>query len=186
MKTVLNDPVLVLNKNWMAIKVRNVKKAIILTSRERACIVDCVDFSVYTWEEWVRLPCEEEGITTVKGSVRIPRVIVLTYYGKIPKSAPRLTKRNIFIRDEYTCQYTGKKISKREADIDHVIPLSRNGRNTWDNVVVCSKEINRKKADRTPEEAGLKLIRKPTKPTGAHLMIDPNIEIPEEWNKFIS
>jgi 5-methylcytosine-specific restriction endonuclease McrA len=186
MKKALNEPVLILNKNWMPIKVRNVKKAILLASRERACIVSCDDYSVLTWNEWIKLPCKEgEGITTVRGSVRIPKVIVLTAYGKVPTSAPRLTKKNIFIRDENICQYTGRKVSKKDADIDHVIPLSRNGKNAWDNMVVCAKDVNRMKANRTPEEAGLKLIKQPKKPTGAHLMLDPDMEIPEEWSKFI-
>jgi 5-methylcytosine-specific restriction endonuclease McrA len=182
----LSEQVLVLNKNWLAIRVRNAKKAIMLLSRDRACVVDTNDYSIYKWDDWINLPCEEgEGISTTRGEIKVPSVILLTVYGKIPKSAPRLTKKNLFIRDGYTCQYTGKKVSTKDADIDHIIPSSRNGKNSWDNMVVCSKKVNRMKADKTLVEAGLKLIKKPKKPSGTNLMLDPRIEIPEAWSKFI-
>ena len=182
----LSRKVLVLNKNWLAIRVRNVKKAIMLVSRGRACIIDTEDYSIYNWKDWIDLPCVEgEGISTTRGEIRIPSVILLTVYGKIPQSSPRLTKKNLFIRDGYTCQYTGQKVSTKDADIDHVIPSSRNGTNSWENMVVCSKKVNRMKANKTPAEAGLKLIKKPKKPSGANLMLDPRIEIPVEWSKFI-
>lgn len=185
MKKALSEEVLVLNKNWLAIRIRTVKQAILLASRGRACFIDA-EYNVYSWKDWITLPCVEgEGISTTGGEVRIPLVIVLTVYGQIPQSAPRLTKKNIFIRDGNICQYTGKKVSTKDADIDHVIPSSRNGKNNWDNMVVCSKKVNRMKADRTPEEAGLKLIRKPRKPSGANLMIAPDKEIPELWSKFM-
>lgn len=185
MKKTLNRRVLILNKNWFAFKVRNVKKAILLASRERACIIDTKDYSIYTWKDWIKLPCDGDGISTTRGNIRIPSVILLTAYGKIPNSTPRLTKKNLFIRDGYICQYTGQKVSTRDADIDHVIPTSRKGKNSWDNMVVCSKKVNRMKADRTPGEAGLKLIKKPKKPSRTNLMLDPMLEIPEDWSKFL-
>ncbi len=186
MKKMLNEEVMILNKNWFAITIRNVKKAIQLASRGRACFIDPQDYSVYTWEEWIKLPCEGEGISTTSGKMRIPSVVLLTVYGKMPTSAPRLTKKNIFIRDGNTCQYTGKKVSMKNADIDHVIPTSRNGKNNWNNMVVCSKEVNRKKADRTPEEAGLKLIKKPKRPSNQQITFGSKIAIKEEWKKFLS
>ena len=71
-------------------------------------------------------------------------------------------------------------------DIDHIIPRSKGGKNTWDNMVVCSKEINRKKADKTPEQAGLKLIKKPAKPDSGRIILDPRGNYPKSWSKFIN
>lgn len=85
----------------------------------------------------------------------------------------------------HNCQYTGKQIKESDADIDHVKPRSKGGINSWDNMVVCTKEINRMKADMTPKQAGLKLIRKPKKPNADRMLIDPKIKVPESWSKFI-
>lgn len=184
---VLNEPVLILNKNWLAIRVKNVKKAIHLASRGRAAFIDGDDFRVYTWEEWITLVPEDDepAIQTAKIRVKIPKVVVLTVFGKIPEQAPKFTRKNIFIRDNYTCQYTGKKVTMKDGDLDHIIPSSRGGKTEWPNVVVCSKEVNRKKRDRTPEEAGLKLKKKPIRPKSTDLMIDPNMKQIEYWKNFL-
>jgi len=185
--SVLDNPVLVLNKNWYPIRVKNVKSAIQIVSRMRAVFIDPSDYSLYTWKEWLQfIPKEDElGILTPNTRVRVPEVVLLTAYGKIPDKAPRLTRKHIFIRDNYKCQYTGEDVNMKNADIDHIIPSSRGGKNNWGNLVVCSKTVNRKKGNKTPEEAGLELIRKPMKPTGSHLMIDPKMERPESWSNFI-
>lgn len=85
----------------------------------------------------------------------------------------------------HNCQYTGKQVSQSKADIDHVIPRSRGGKNSWENMVVCSKELNRAKGNKTPKEAGLKLIKKPGKPSDRQLLFDPKLQIPSSWEKFI-
>jgi 5-methylcytosine-specific restriction endonuclease McrA len=187
MGTTLDKKVLVLNKNWVAIRTRTVKDAIRLVSRDRGVFVNPDNYSLYTWEEWVMLEIApgEKGIATTSRSIKIPEIVLLTVYGKIPISVPRLTKRNIFRRDRNTCQYTGKEVSAKTADIDHIIPVSRGGKNSWENMVVCDREINRKKADKTPSEAGLRLIKRPKRPTGTQLMIDSYTNIPESWRKFI-
>ena len=187
MKTTLNKKVLVLNKNWVALRIRTVKEVVRLASRNRAVIIDSNDYSLYTWKEWIYLePKEgEEAIATSSGDVKIPEVILLTAYGKVPVSTPRLTKKNIFRRDNSTCQYTGKPVTPKTANIDHIIPVSRGGKNTWENMVVCSKDINNKKGDKTPSEAGLELIKKPKRPVGRMLLLDPKMEKPESWRKFL-
>jgi 5-methylcytosine-specific restriction endonuclease McrA len=98
----------------------------------------------------------------------------------------KLTKRNIFLRDNFTCQYTGKTVSTKNADIDHVIPKAQGGRTSWENLVVCSKDVNRKKADRTPQEAGLRLLKRPCKPEPQVIYIDPRMDMPPSWKKFIA
>jgi 5-methylcytosine-specific restriction endonuclease McrA len=167
--------------------VRSVKRSIILLSRGRAAVVDPKDYAVYTWDEWITLQPEENelAIISTRGLIKAPEVVILTHYGKVPATRPRLTKRNIFVRDGYKCQYTGKKVTLKDGDIDHIIPKSKNGKTTWDNLVVCSKEVNRKKGDKTPAQAGLKLNKVPKQPRYKDLLIDPRTEVPESWRKFL-
>lgn len=183
----LNKPVLVLNKVWIPIRVISAKRCLKLVFADKASIVNPDDYSVYNWEDWQKMDSsnDEVSIKTTSGTIKLPEVMVLLSYDKVFVRNLRLTKKNIYMRDEFKCQYTGDHISGKDADIDHIIPRSRGGKNTWENMVVCSKKINRQKADKTPEEAGLKLIRKPTRPKSEHLFIDPKIEKPVSWDKFI-
>ena len=183
----LNKQVLVLNKMWLPIRVIPAYRAMSLVFANKASSVDTDTYYAYNWENWIKEPSAESDviISTSRGNVKVPEVIVLSHYDKVFKKDVRLTKRNIYIRDGYRCQYTGKKVKESEADIDHIIPRSKGGKNAWDNMVVCSKDINRMKADRTPEQVGLKLIKKPKKPDANRLLIDPKLRIPESWKKFI-
>lgn len=186
MKT-LDEPVLVLNKLWNAIRVVPAIRAFTLLFAGKASVIDGDDYNVYSWEDWVELPVEEGDmfVTTSSSSLKIPKVIALSKYDKMPKKGMKLTKRNIFLRDNFTCQYTGKTVSTKNGDIDHVKPKSRGGKTAWNNLVVCSKDINRKKADRTPEEAGLRLLRLPSRPSPQVIYIDPKMDMHPYWKKFI-
>jgi 5-methylcytosine-specific restriction endonuclease McrA len=171
----------------MPIRVVPAIRAFKLLFANKASAIDATDFYTYGWKEWTELPNIDgcKTVSTVNSEVMIPEIIVLLSYDKIYKKSLRLTKKNIFLRDGYKCQYTGKEVSQINADIDHVLPRSKGGKNTWDNMVVCSKSINRKKGDKTPEEAGLKLIKKPKKPTESNILIDPRVKMPDSWKKFI-
>jgi 5-methylcytosine-specific restriction endonuclease McrA len=184
---VLNKLVLILNKNWIAIRVKNVRIAILLTSRERACIVDPLDYNVYKWEEWIKLKVKEkeEYISTTSFNIRIPEIIILTQYGKVPDYDVRLTKKNISIRDQYKCQYTGEKLNPKDADIDHIVPKSKGGKTSWDNLVFTSKKLNRKKGNKHLRETGLKLVKKPKKPKARTLLLNSMKKMPETWTKFL-
>ena len=186
--SVMNKPVMVLNKNWMPIRIVPTYRAITLVFAGKASAINVKDWSVYNWEKWAAKGLSEKPygiISTSSCDVEIPEIIVLSVYDKVYKKDVKLTKRNIYIRDGYKCQYSGRRLKESEADIDHVTPRSKGGINSWDNMVVCTKEINRMKADRTPEQAGLKLIKKPTKPNTDRMLIDPKINAPESWSKFI-
>jgi len=130
------------------------------------------DFSDYsyanpvTWDEWINLPIRPYDLTisSARKEIRVPTVIATKRFCKVIIREPKLTKRNVRIRDKNICQYTNKQLKEREGNVDHVIPLARGGKNTWENMVWCDKSINDKKRDRLPEEVGLKLIKKPTKP----------------------
>lgn len=118
------------------------------------------------WEDWISLPYDEDSsyVNTVSLQVKIPKIIVLSKFDRVPKKRPKFTAKNIWLRDNGICQYSGKKLSPNEANIDHVLPKSRGGLTNWTNCVLTHKEINAKKADKTPEESGLKLLRKPVAP----------------------
>jgi len=127
---------------------------------------NCTNFRLVEWSEWVKLPVRDFdlSIKTVRGPVRIPSTIVSRKFAKTIMREPKLTKSNLFHRDDYTCQYTGRRLHVSELNIDHVIPVSRGGLNTWENMVCCDKMLNFTKANKTPKEAGLTLIRQPFKP----------------------
>jgi 5-methylcytosine-specific restriction endonuclease McrA len=184
----LDEPVMVLNKMWNAIRIVPAVRALTLLFADKASVVDGEDYTIYSWDDWVALETGEgdKYITTSSSNIKIPKVIVLSKFDKLPKKGMKLTKRNIFIRDDFTCQYTGKKVTTKDGDIDHVKPKSKGGKTSWNNSVLCSKTVNRKKADRTPEEAGLRLLRLPSKPSPQVIYLDPRMIVDPYWEKFIS
>ena len=141
------------------------------------------------WYEWSNLNVKDNDrkIKTVRGFVKIPNVIVLNHNDKIPKQTIKFTQKSLWERDNFTCQYTGKKLSKLTGNIDHIIPKSKGGKTNWENCVLAHKEINAIKADKTPEQAGLKLLKKPTAPrimpVSFYIKNDEDIK---EWNIFLN
>jgi len=164
------ETVLVLNRSWQAIHVKSPLEAMTMMYSDTATALDIrgEDYMVpLKWQDWIKLPVENESddfIQTVRGNIKIPKVLVLCNYNKVPRKRPKFSPKAVWDRDEGTCQYTGRKLTPQEANIDHVIPRSRGGKTDWANCVLTHKEINSQKADRTPEEAGLKLIKKPQDP----------------------
>ncbi len=118
------------------------------------------------WDEWIRLPVREQdnAVRTVRGAIRVPTVIVAVNYARVPKKRPKLCARNIRDRDGNRCQYTGKLLKPDEGSLDHVVPRSRGGKDTWENLVWSSKVVNTRKGNRLPHEAGLKLLSTPRAP----------------------
>jgi len=189
--SIINRPTLVLNKSWLAVSVFRFKYAICKVFSGMAKFIDS-DFNQYSWNEWLDLSNnpdfeDEDFIHSNKIKVRVTRhpIIVLTDYNKMPRSHIRLSKRNVLIRDGFCCQYSHKKLTMGTATLDHIIPKSRGGKTTWDNVVAASHEINTRKGDRTPEEANLKLMRDPKKPEWSPLYSRLIENIPEEWENII-
>jgi 5-methylcytosine-specific restriction endonuclease McrA len=165
---------LCLNKSWIPIGTKSVADAIscLYSGDYQALHIQEVNdepiFEVLTWEDWIRITVSENdlSISSVKMTIKIPTVIICKNYNAIPMLEVKLNHERIIERDNYTCQYSGKKFHpdevKKKASIDHIIPRSRGGKDSWDNLVLCDKDINSMKANKTPEEAGLKLIRKPS------------------------
>ncbi len=182
----LNKPVLVLNKLWQPLQWRPAIRALSILYAHKASAVDN-DYYAYNWEDWIKQSIKEgdEVVTSTICDIKIPEVIVLAKWDKVFRKDTRCTKRNIYLRDGYRCQYTGKRYKESEVNIDHIIPTSKGGINDWTNMVVCEKELNRTKGDRTPEQAGLKLIRKPVKPDGGGFSVNPKIKMSELQSKFV-
>jgi len=160
--------VLILNKHWIPINTTTARHSFALMYSENAKGIMIEEDKVVPleWNEWVSLNINEtdKKIKTVKGFVKIPTVIVLNHYDKIPRQTVKFTQKNLWERDNFTCQYTGKKVTRTNGNIDHIIPRSQGGKTSWENCVIAHKEINAIKADRTPEQAGLKLLKKPSAP----------------------
>lgn len=170
MSEILEKPtVLVLNRNWQAIAARSPADAFCQMMTGAACGLD-IDggnlVPVRTWADWLALPVRmQDGIVrTVRGPIRVPTVVMLTRYGQVPRRRPALSARAIWDRDGRRCQYTGRLLAPGEGNIDHVVPRSRGGATSWENCVLACRKVNSRKADRLPEEAGLRLLKTPHAP----------------------
>jgi 5-methylcytosine-specific restriction endonuclease McrA len=106
----------------------------------------------------------DQAVKTPRGPVRVPTVIIAVNYAKVPLRRPRFGVRGVWERDGGVCQYTGRKLDHHEGNIDHVVPRSRGGKTSWHNCVLAHHEVNSRKADRLPHEAGLHLRKQPMAP----------------------
>ncbi len=192
MNDVLNKAtVLVLNRNWQAIHVRTPADAFCQMATDVATALDIESEDVMSpvrWKDWLILPIREQDnvVMTTRGPVRVPTVIVLANFAKVPRTRPKLSARTLRERDGSRCQYTGRVLRPDEGNVDHVVPRSRGGKTTWDNCVWASKEINSKKGNRLPQEAGLKLLALPKTPpeVPVTLSIRNTHGIPD-WEPFL-
>ncbi len=184
---VLEQPTLVLNRNWQPVHVATVERALVLLWNESARVVDPEDFQLYTWEDWSKLkPKDGEAfVQAVRFRLRVPEVVALTGYDRLPTGAVTFSRRNVFKRDHSTCQYCGAQPGSDELTIDHVLPRSQGGVSSWTNCVLACVACNKHKAARTPEQAGMKLRRKPVRPTWKPLYGDHQVRI-ASWSKFVS
>jgi 5-methylcytosine-specific restriction endonuclease McrA len=192
MSSILDKPiVLVLNRNWQAINVRTPAEAFCQMVTDTATALDIRDDQSMVptkWEDWRCLPVRETdfSIGTAHGSVRVPTVLVLARYARVPMKRPKFNARNLWERDGGRCQYTGRPLRPGEGNIDHVVPRSRGGETSWENCVLAAREVNARKGSRTPEEAGLRLLSEPVAPREmpATLLLRNTHGIPD-WEPFL-
>ena len=184
---VLQRPTLVLNRNWQPVNVATVARALVLLWNATARVVDPGDYQLYDWEDWIRLRPNDgdEFIRSVRFRLRIPEVIALRDYDRVPSSVVTFSRRNIYKRDHYTCQYCGHQPGGDALTIDHVVPRARGGESRWDNCVLACLSCNGRKADRTPEQAGMRLRKLPERPAWRSLYLNNDQRI-ESWSKFVS
>lgn len=183
---------LVLNKNWVAVSVTTSFSALITMCRERASAMCPDTYQLFNMEDWIKRSLEassdlpaEKLVKTVNFSIEKPEIIIVKEYGGIPFQKVNLTRRNLYKRDQYVCQYCVQGFMTSDLTIDHVIPTSRGGQHTWDNCVTACERCNSKKANRTPQECGMELHTKPRMPKWTPISgVLPNAR-PESWGKFI-
>ena len=185
----LSSNVLVLNRSFFPVHVTNVKRAFCLLYRGVAKAVNeqYQTFDFRSWSELSEAAHNEDVMGLVGRVILVPRVILLTAYDRFPKREVRFSRLNILIRDSYTCQYCGEQLRKNQLNLDHVIPRSRGGRTTWENVVASCHDCNCRKGGMSPSEAGLRLLHKPYRPKAfpfSLLISKPNVH--HAWKPFLN
>jgi hypothetical protein len=184
----LNSSVLVLNRSYLPVHVTSARRAFTLLYQGIARAID-EQYQTFDFDAWSQLAVarDAEAIGTSGGPIRIPRVIVLVAFDRLPKRHVRFSRINLMARDNFQCQYCARKPHRAELNLDHVVPRSLGGRSTWENVVTSCVDCNRRKGGRTPRQAHLKLLRKPERPRWTPLanLMWSSVRY-REWRPFLS
>ena len=186
---ILNSKVLILNRSYLPVHVTSVKRAFALLYQGVARAVD-EQYRTFDFESWRDLSIElhHERVGVVGGAIRVPRVLLLIAYERVPKRHVRFSRFNIYARDNNTCQYCGKRLPRTELNLDHVIPRSRGGLSTWENVVCSCHSCNRRKGGKSLEQSGMHLRHLPKKPTWQPYitMAVGMRHLPESWRGYLA
>jgi len=184
----LNSSVLVLNRSYLPVHVTSARRAFTLLYQGIARVVN-EQYQTFDFEEWSQLAVarDSEAVGTPGGPIRIPRVIALVAFDRLPKRHVRFSRINLMARDSFQCQYCGRRPHRAELNLDHVVPRSLGGRSTWENVVTSCVDCNRRKGGRTPRQAHLKLMRRPERPRWTPLanLMWSSVRY-QEWRPFLS
>ncbi len=167
----LHKPVLVLNASYEPINICAARRALVLILK-----------GVAAPEEFA-----SGFLHSARQALKLPSVIRLLEYRRIPHQTRALSRKNILMRDRYTCQYCQRTLPSSELTLDHVVPRSRAGETSWENLVACCHRCNNRKGSRTPEEAGMRLLRAPrpfSLHTSRHLMRLLG-KSDDQWRKYL-
>jgi 5-methylcytosine-specific restriction endonuclease McrA len=186
------DQALVLNKNWTPVSTTTVRRALVLLCRSTASAICPASYEVFDLDGWIERSIERADgldrhrvLRTPRFDLEKPEVILLRGYAGIPRREVSFSRRNLYRRDGYSCQYCGRRRPPDELSIDHVMPRSRGGKTTWENCVLACVRCNTKKANKTLRESGFQLLRSPSKPTWSPLLeAIPSVH-PPSWSKFL-
>lgn len=174
--------VLALNRNFAAVHVISVRRAFCLLFKELAEVISVEEghYRAYDFDGWREISelraslgernDHDDWIRAVNFDIQVPRIVRLLRYDRLPRNSVKFNRRNVFLRDEHRCQYCGRRYTSARLSLDHVLPRSRGGPDTWENVVCACLSCNVRKGGRTPTEAGMKLIRPPIKPPRSPLL----------------
>ena len=165
--SIVNRRVLLLNQNYEPLSVCSARRAIVLVFEGKAEMIE---------------PADGLRLRTVTTSYALPAVVRLWQYRKVPYKRIMLTRKNVILRDDNRCQYCGT--SKGPMTVDHVIPKTMGGTDSWSNLVCACSRCNNKKGDRTPEQVGLKLIRRPSRPSYI-TFIQRHYGVAEQWRPYL-
>ena len=170
LNALLDSQVLVLNRLWQAVNVCSARRAFTLLYQGHAQVVSSdpqnnfLTHDFESWRDFSTAAPEPEMVTTISWKIRVPRVIVLLLFDRLPKKEVKFTRHNVFERDKNTCQYCGHVFDRSELNLDHVLPRDKGGLTTWENVVCSCIQCNTRKGNRLAHEAHMALIRKPKRP----------------------
>lgn len=183
----LASPVLVLNRSYLPVSVTNVRRALVLLYQGHARAL-CEQYRDYEFSDWLCLKVERHHDTLglIDRRVRVPRILRLQSYDRLPSRKIRFSRQNVFLRDNHICQYCGVPQPKTRLNLDHVIPRSRGGMTNWENVVCCCLDCNHRKGGCLPHEAGMQLKHRPSKPDWIPLLdrLGRSIHF-QEWKPFL-
>ncbi len=193
MQSVLDSPVLVLNRLWQAVNICSARRAFNLLYEGHAQVVAAdgpmPNFLTHDFESWLDLSARSPEPVMIHGvsiKLRVPRVIVLIFFDRLPKKEVKFTRHNIFERDNNTCQYCGRLFDRKDLNLDHVLPRDKGGLTTWENVVCSCIRCNTRKGNKLPHEVHMALIRKPKQPKWrpfVHLTFGGHYD--ESWKHFV-
>lgn len=193
----LNAKVLVLNKLYVAVRVISARHAFTLLARDVAEVIHADDgtyanYDLASWTEVSELrrefePEKHDWVRTVRFDLAVPRIIRLLGYDRLPRQEVKLNRRNLFARDRNRCQYCGNLFPTSELSIDHVLPRSQGGPDTWENLVCACVRCNARKGGRTPAQAHMKLVTKPVRPKRNPLIaVKLGNEKYASWKQFLN
>lgn len=181
-------PVLVVNRFFQPVQVTSARRAFLLLYGGAALAIDEAG-DMHDFPAWRSLPVRDRdhGLPVIGGKLRVPRVLHLRRYERTRRPVIRLSRKNVMLRDAHQCQYCGRRPPVRDLNIDHVMPRSRGGPDSWENLVTACRVCNLRKGWRTPDEASMRLIRSPAPPRwSATMQILMGSPSPfEEWTPFL-
>lgn len=182
----LDGQVLVLNRFFQAVQVTSVRRALTLFYKGHARAVDD-DYRTWDFENWTEIPVQPESafIRTPSRDILIPTVVQLIGFERMPRREVKFSRGNIYIRDDNRCQYCGRRFTASELSLDHVVPVSRGGRSSWENVVCACLPCNVRKGNKLLSECEMKLIRQPVRPKWHPLHRLRGHNFPESWKNFL-
>ncbi len=183
---------LILNRQFYAIQVVSWQKAITLLYRGHAVALD-EECNRYNFDEWRELSQMIEDhpagfVNSVSFKIAIPEVIALLFYDELPKGEVKFTRRNIYKHYNNKCCYCDKQFGTEDLNLDHVMPKSREGKSDWDNIVLSCIPCNTEKADRTPQEAKMKMHYQPARPKWKPsflVKVNTGFKARTSWRKFV-
>ena len=195
MEMLLERPVLVLNRLWQPVHTCSVKRALRLLCLGHAQVVQTEGESRYQTHDirsWALYTNQSKGslaadvVHSVKLALRVPKIIVLGLYDRLPRKEVKFTRQNVFLRDKHTCQYCAKVFPETKLNLDHVIPRGKGGKTTWQNIVTSCVPCNTRKADRLPRQANMRLLNEPRLPRWRPLFGLKQHTSDLAWEEFVS
>jgi 5-methylcytosine-specific restriction endonuclease McrA len=184
----LELPVLLVNRLFVPVQITTARRGLLLLFGGSALALDEAG-ELHEFARWRSLPVRDrdDALPIVGGALRVPRVLHLRRYERVRRAVVRLTRHNLMLRDGHQCQYCARRPPVRDLNIDHVLPRSRGGPDSWENLVTACRACNLRKGRKTPEEAGMRLLRAPAVPrwsTAMELLHGADATF-DEWSPFL-